>query len=123
MQILLLEKDKVVRDQILVGLQNFPDFAVECGEGFRGLSKTRSKSYDCLIIGCNGDDEEGIELLESFREYDRSTDVVFVTNFKKGKIIMAKRGQYNIFSVLHVPIEPAEFFRLVGRLRRRQVST
>ena len=123
MEILLLEKDKLVRDHVLVGLQSFPEFAVECGEGYRGLNRTRQKSFDCLFIGCSPEDGEGLELLERFREYDRGTDVILVTSFKKTKLLMSQKGRYNLFGVVHVPVQPREFFRLIGRLRRRQAKT
>jgi len=122
MNILLLEKDKIVRDQILVGLQNFHEFAVDAAEGFPGLNRTRQKDYACLFIGCNPDDGEGLELLERFREWDRDTDVVLVTSYKKTKLLMSQRSRYNLFSILHVPIDPRDFFRLVGRIRKRNTA-
>lgn len=122
MRILVLEKDKVVRDRIVIGLQNFPEFAVDAAEGFPGLHQTRQKAYDCLFIGCNPEDGEGLELIERFREFDRETDVILVTSHKKTKLLTSQRGRYNLLSILHLPIDPKEFFRLVARIRKRNAA-
>ena len=68
MNILIVERNKIIRDQVLVGLQNFPEFAVETGEGFGGLNKTKHRDYDCVFIGSNLQDEHGLELVEHTRE-------------------------------------------------------
>jgi DNA-binding response OmpR family regulator len=119
--ILIVEPNKITRDQILVGLQNFPEFAVDTGEGFGGLNRTKSKDYDCVFIGSNlqGSDQ-GIELIESLRGSDTETDIVLVTDAKKAKAHQSMRTRWNLFSILYLPIEPREFFRLVARLRRRE---
>gem|GEM_PF-2404330 len=117
--ILLLERDKLVRDQILVGLQSFPEIAVEVGEGYVGLHRTRQKSYDFVIIGCNPKDDEGLRLLTSLREYDRDTQVVLVTSAKQVKSLLAQRSKFDLFAVLGVPVVPEDFFRILARMRRR----
>ena len=123
MHILIIERNKIVRDQILVSRQNFQEFAVETGEGFGGLNKTKHRDYDCVFIGCNLQDEHGLELVEHFRESDSETDLVIVTPTKKAKSHQALRARYDVLSLLYVPIEPKEFFRLVARLRRKEVAT
>ncbi len=119
MDILLIERDKLVRDQILVGLQCLPETAVETGEGYVGLHRTRQKSYDFVIIGCNPKDDEGVRLLEALRRHDRDTQVILVAAQKQAKQLASLRTKYDVFAILSVPIVPEDFFRLVGRMRRK----
>lgn len=120
MRILIIESSKVVRDQILVGLQNFPEFAVEASQGFAGLNKARQNRYDCVFIGARLDSDMGREFLDHFRATDSTTDLVLVTSTRKVKGHLALRARYDVFSILYVPIDPKEFFRVVARLRRKE---
>lgn len=123
MDILVIESNKRVRDQIVVGLQNFPEFAVDTGEGFGGLNLTRGKRYDAIFLGttCVPDDA-GMQMLDSFRQSDTETDVILVTPSRKAKGHHQLRARYDVFAMLYCPIEARDFFRLVARLRRREVA-
>lgn len=124
MDILVIESNKRIRDQIVVGLQNFPEFAVETGEGFGGLNLTRGKDFDAIFLGTTcGQDCAGMQMLENFRTSDTETDVILVTSSKKAKSHHQLRARYDVLSMLYCPIEPRDFFRLVARLRRREVGT
>ncbi|MCA8970387.1 MAG: hypothetical protein KDC95_11400 [Planctomycetes bacterium] len=122
MDVLVLESNKRIRDQIVVGLQNFPEFAVDTGEGFGGLNLTRGKAYDFVFIGTNCADDIGMQLAQKLRETDTNTSLILVTTAKKSKSHQQLRTRLDVLSMLYVPIEPADFFRLVARLRRREVS-
>ena len=50
----------------------------------------------------------------------RAGDEVLVTNAKKAKTHQSMRTRWNLFSILYLPRDPREFFRLVARLRRRE---
>ena len=122
MDILTIESNKLIRDQIVVGLQNFPEFRVDTGEGFAGINLTKQKQYDCIFIGTERLDEAGLDLLENFRRQDHETDVVLVTSAKKVKAHQSTRARYDLLAILYSPIDPREFFRLVARLRRREAA-
>ncbi len=119
MDVLILERDKLIRDQILVGLQNFPEFAVDLGEGFGGLNMTKQKDYHCVVIGTNLQDDNGMELVETFCQHEHESDLVLVTTTRRAKSHQSLRARYDVFSILYAPLDPREFFRLVARLRRR----
>ncbi len=122
MDVLILDADKVVRDHVRVGLQNFPEFAVDTGQGFAGLNLTEQKDYDCLFIACDPQTDQGLELIENFRKTNNDVDVVMVTPARKSKAHQHLRTRYDLFSILYVPLDPGEFFRLVARLRRREAA-
>lgn len=122
MDVLVIESDKRIRDQIVVGLQNFPEFAVDTGEGFGGLNLTRGKSYDFVFIGTNCSDDQGMQLVESLRQQDNDTDLILVTSSKKVKAHQQLRARYDVLALLYAPIEPQDFFRMVARLRRREIT-
>jgi DNA-binding NtrC family response regulator len=121
-EILIIERDKVIRDQLKVGLQNFRQFSVECCEGFSGVNRARQKTFDYVFIGLNPQDQEGAGLLKAFRDLDKDTDVVIVTTHRQSKLMSGDKMRFNIFAFLGVPIDVREFFRVVARFKPRMPS-
>ena len=115
MNILVLVRNKPIRDQIVVGLQNFPEFAVEIAEGFSGLNRTHQKDFDTVIIGCTEEEPEGLQLVERFRGYDEKTELVVVAEAKRAKVLVSQRSRFDITSVLQEPLDPEDFFRVVAQ--------
>ncbi len=122
MEILLVERDKLARDQIKVGLRQFPEFVVTAGDGYAGINEARQHEFDCIFLGVEGRDSEGMRLLQHLRTFDRFTDVVVVASSKAAKELQGEKSRMNIVSFLSRPIEATEFFRLVGRLRARRAD-
>lgn len=120
MDVLLVMRNRLHRDQIKVGLQQFPEFAVTWGEGYAAINEVRQRHYDCIFIGIEFPDQEGFKLLQHLRSFNRSTKVVVVTGERHARDLAAEKSRLNIAAFLHVPIDAREFFRLVGRLRARQ---
>jgi DNA-binding response OmpR family regulator len=123
MEILLVEREKLARDQIKVGLRQFPEFVVTTGEGYSGINEARTHEFDCIFLGVDGRDSEGMRVLQQLRTFDRFTDVVVVANAKHCKELQSEKSRWNIVSFLSKPIDATEFFRLVGRLRARRVES
>ena len=123
MNILVLERNKPIRDQVVVGLQNFPEFAVEVSEGFSGLNRTHQKEFHAVFIGCGDDEPEGLQLVERFRSVDERTELVVIADAKRAKVLTSQRSRFNICSVLQEPLDPEDFFRVVARLRRNEQAT
>ena len=119
MEILIIESDKVIRDQIKVGLQNFRPFSVDCAEGFAGVSRARVKEYDYILVGVNDQGEDGIELLRSLREFNKDTDLVVVTSQKQIKQMSGEKTRLNLYAFIAVPIDVRQFFRVVARFKTR----
>jgi DNA-binding NtrC family response regulator len=121
--ILVLIRTKPIRDQVVVGLQNFSEFSVEVGEGFSGLNRTHQKQFDAVFIGCSDGESEGLQMIERFRSYDEKTELVAVSDVKQAKLLTSQRSRFNITSILQVPVDPEDFFRVVARLRRNELAT
>ena len=67
MNFLLIESDPLVRDQVKVGLQQFSDFNVTVGVGYRGVNELHSSGFDCVLVGLEGPDPESMRLLQHLR--------------------------------------------------------
>ena len=112
-----------MRDQIKVGLQQFPEFTVTCGEGIAAINELRQKSYDCVFLGVAPDDQaEGVRLLETLRSFDRTTEVLVVTSGKVAKDMQGLKGRMSINGFVQVPVDVTDFFRAVARFRERHGS-
>lgn len=122
MDILLVEKDRLIRDQVKVGLQQFPDFTVTCGEGYAALNELRQRQFDAIFLGVDRNRNDGPKMLEHLRSIDPTTDVVVITDDRTAKEWSKEKGRLRIVSFLTVPLIAAEFFRLLGRMRERHLE-
>ena len=120
MDILLVVRDKLVRDQVKVGLQQFPEFSVTVGEGYAAINEVRQKHYDTIFLAIEGQGQAGLRLLQHLREFDRGTEVVAIANERLARDFAKEKSRLNIAAFLHTPIDAAEFFRLVARLKARR---
>ena len=118
MEILLIVRDRLIRDQVKVGLQQFPEFNVTVGEGYAAVNEVRQHHYDSVFLAV--DPSEGLRLLEHLRSFDRTTEVVVITTERNARDLSTEKARLNINSFLHTPIDVTEFFRLVGRFRERK---
>ena len=122
MDVLLVVRDKLTRDQVKVGLQQFPEFQVTLGEGYAAVNQVRQRDYDVVFLGVEPSDEEGIRLLQHLRGFDRTTEVVVVTTERHAKLMAGDKSRLNIASFLSTPLDVSEFFRLIGRMRARKLE-
>ena len=76
MEILLVEKDHLVRDQVKVGMQQFPEFHVTCVEGYGGMNTLRQRPFDAVFLGVPEDFAEARRMIEHLRGIDRGIDLV-----------------------------------------------
>ena len=122
MDILLVEKDPLTRDQLKVGLQQFPEFQVTVGEGYRGINELRNQGFDGVFIGVDPRDKESSGLLQHLRSFDQTTELVVLTASRNLKDMAADKGRYDIYTFLQTPIDPKELFEFVGRFRERHTG-
>ncbi len=123
MEILLVERDHLVRDQVKVGLQQFPEFTVTWGEGYAAINELRQRDYDVVFLGMPEKLEEGIRLLEQLRSFDRTTELVVIATDRQSRDMANEKARSNITAFLHRPLSASDFFRMVARLlERRQES-
>lgn len=120
MEILLVESDRHVRDQVKVGLQQFPEFNVTCGEGYAALNELRQSRFDCVFIGIDPNASDGLNLLDHMRSFDRSTDLVVMATARHAKGMAGIKARYGITGFVHTPLVVEDFFRFLGRFRERR---
>lgn len=120
MDILLVESDRLIRDQIKVGLQQFEEFSVTCGESYPGINLVRMKKYSYVFLGIQNHDENGQRLLRHLRSFDQKTDVIAITNQKTARELGKDKNRLGIYAFVTTPIEVTDFFRLISRLKARQ---
>lgn len=122
MEVLLIEQDPLIRDQVKVGLQQFPEFTVTVGDGYQGVSELRSKTFDCVFLGVDPRDKESMLLLQHMRSFDQTTELVALADSRSVKDLSAVKGKYNIHSLLQTPLDVHEFFSFVGRFLERRTD-
>ena len=119
MEILLVERDALVRDQVKVGLQQIPGFRVTVGAGHRGINELRSQHFDCVFLGLDPRERESASLLQHLRSFDKNTEVVVMTIPRHAKDMAADKARYDIHAFLQTPIEPRDLFEFIGRFVER----
>ena len=120
MEVLLVEKDHLIRDQVKVGMQQFPEFRVTCVEGYGGMNTLRQQTFDEVFLGVPDDFQEARRMIEHLRNIDRAVDLVVMVPEKMAKDMAGEKPRFDIWSILPTPMGVTEFFRLVARLRERR---
>ncbi len=121
MEVYVVERNKLVRDRVMVGLQQFPEFSVTSGTGYAAIEEIRQRHHQVVFIGVHElGNSEGMQLLEHLRELGRPIDIVVMTQESCARELAKQKAKYNISALLTAPIDPTEFFRLVARLRERR---
>ena len=122
MEVLLVEKDPLVRDQVKVGLQQFPEFHVTVGVGYAGINEARGKPFDCVFLGVDPREKDTVKLLHHLRSFDAHTELFVLTAPKNVRDMAVEKTKCNIHSFLQTPIDVREFFGLLGRFLERRTE-
>jgi DNA-binding NarL/FixJ family response regulator len=109
-----------LRDQVKVGLQQFMEFRVTCGESFPGVNMLRTVHFDIVFLELGENTRDCLTLIRHLRSFDRSTEVVALADGRVIRDLGREKQRHGINAFLHKPLEVAEFFRLVARLRARR---
>lgn len=119
MQILVVETDRLIRDQVKVGMQQFPEFTVTCGEGYAGINLVRQRDFDAVFLGIPHDHREARRMIEHLRAVRPQIDLIVMSPERIAKEVSADKQRYDIWSILQTPIDVTDFFRLIARVRER----
>lgn len=119
MDVLLIEKNALVRDQLKVGLQQFPSIRVTVGQGYRGVNELRSRPFDCVFLAVDPLDKESLGMLQHLRSFDQTTEVVALVPGREPKVLSAEKATYDIHTLLRTPLDPKEVFSFLGRFFER----
>jgi len=120
MEVLIVEKDPLIRDQIKVGLQQFPDFHVTAGTGLAGLNEMRGRQFDCVFLGVDPQQKDTAKLLPHLRSFDTTTEVFVLTAARNVRDMAVDKSKYNIHSFVQTPIVVKELLGLVSRFVARR---
>ena len=122
MEVLLVEKDPLVRDLVKVGLQQFEDFHVTVGVGHAGISQARAKQFDCVFLGADPREKDTMKLLKHLRSFDSTTELFVLSAPKNVKDMSAEKSQYDIHTFVQTPVAAKEFFALMSRFIERRTD-
>lgn len=122
MEVLLVEKDPLIRDQVKVGLQQFGEFHVTVGSGHAGVSEARGRVFDCVFLGVDPRQKETLKLLHHLRSFDTTTELFVLTAARNVRDMALDKSKYDIHSFVQTPIVVKEFFGLLGRFLERRTE-
>lgn len=122
MDVLLVEKDPLVRDHVKVGLQQFPEFHVTVGSGYAGINEARSRHFDAVFLGVDPRQKDTVKLLHHLRSFDTTSELFVLTASRNVRDMAVDKSKYNIHSFLQSPVDVKEFFGLLGRFLERKTE-
>lgn len=122
MEVLLVEKDPLIRDQVKVGLQQFPEFHVTVGQGHAGINEMRGRHFDCVFLGVDPRQKDTVKLLQHLRSFDTTTELFVLTASRNVRDMAVDKSKYNIHSFVQTPIVVRELFGLLGRFLERRTE-
>jgi DNA-binding response OmpR family regulator len=119
MEALIVENDPLVRDQLKVALQQFPDVHIATGVGYAAVNELRSRTFDCVFLGIDATQHESVKLLQHLRALDRDTPLFVLAAGDSGRELAAEKAKFGIHALLATPLAPRELFAQLGRLFTR----
>jgi DNA-binding NtrC family response regulator len=122
MEVLLVEKDPLVRDHVKVALQQFPEFHVTVGAGHAGINELRGRMFDCLFLGVDPRHKDTVKLLHHLRSFDTTTELFVLTAPRNVKDMAVDKSKYNVHSFVQTPVVVRELFGLLGRFLERRTE-
>jgi DNA-binding NtrC family response regulator len=122
MEVLLVEKDPLIRDQVKVALQQFAEFHVTVGTGHAGINELRARQFDCVFLGVDPRQKDTVKLLHHLRSFDTTTELFVLTAPRNVRDMAVDKTKYNIHSFVQTPIVVRELFGLLGRFRERRAE-
>ena len=122
MEVLLVEKDPLIRDQVKVALRQFPEFQVTVGSGHAGINELRGHRFDCLFLGVDPKQKDTVKLLHHLRSFDSTTELFVLTEARNVKDMAVDKSKYNVHSFVQTPIVVRELFGLLGRFSERRTD-
>lgn len=120
MEVLLVEKDPLIRDQVKVALQQFAEFHVTVGVGHAGVNELRGRAFDCVFMSVDPRQKDTVKLLHHLRSFDTTTELFVLTAPRNVKDMAVDKSKYNIHSFVQTPIVVRELFGLLGRFIERR---
>lgn len=122
MEVLLVEKDPLVRDQVKVALQQFPEFHVTVGTGHAGVNEMRGRTFDAVFLGVDPRQKDTVKLMHYLRSFDTTTELFVLTSPRNVRDMAVDKSKFNVHSFVQTPIVVRELFGLIGRFLERRTE-
>jgi DNA-binding response OmpR family regulator len=122
MEILLITSENLLRDQVKVGLQQFPEFRVTCGESFPGVNLLRSVDFELVFVQLGETSQDALPLVQHLRSFDQNIELIALGEERMVKDLGREKQKHGINGFLTDPLDVTEFFRLIARLRSRRAD-
>jgi DNA-binding NarL/FixJ family response regulator len=119
MQILLITSDNLLRDQVKVGLQQFPETQVTCGESFPGVNLLRTVDFELVFVQLGDNPQDALVLVHHLRSFDQTTELIAIGDERIVKDLSREKQKHGISGFLTDPLDVTDFFRLIARMRSR----
>lgn len=118
---LLVTSDKGVRDVLKVGLEQTQTFTVDTVDDTWATEMVRSKPYEVVIVDPQrADGGDGTQILTEIRGLAPDANLLLVARGRsQNRFLARERQQLGIYALVHVPVEPVEFFETIARLLER----
>ena len=123
MDILLVTSDNLLRDQVKVGLHQYPEFRVTCGESFPGVNMMRTVDFDLVFLELGESAQDCLNLVQHMRSFDTNKELIALADDQMIKDLSPHKQKHGINAFLSNPLDVTEFFRLISRLRSRHQET
>ncbi len=122
MEVLLVEKDPLVRDQVKVALQQFPEFHVTVGTGHAGINEMRGRTFDAVFLGVDPRQKDTVKLMHYLRSFDTTTELFVLTSPRNVRDMAVDKTKYNVHTFVQTPVVVRELFGLLGRFLERRTE-
>ena len=123
MRALLLIEDPLLRDQVRAGLAACnPPLELVCPADVLGRMGVHHDSSTFDWVWLELGPEQKTPVLQKIRERHRDALLLILGEEKNWKWLLPLKEQWKISGFLSKPLDPAEFFRTVDRLRSRVLS-
>ena len=122
MEVLLVEKDPLVRDQVKVALQQFPEFHVTVGTGHAGVNEMRGRTFDAVFLGVDPRQKDTVKLMHYLRSFDTTTELFVLTSPRNVRDMAVDKTKFNVHSFVQTPVVARELFGLIGRFLERRTE-
>ncbi len=118
---LLVTGDKSARDVIKVGLDQTSSFEVDVSEDSWAVEMAKAKHYQVVIADSTlSDGADGLDLLRQIRDVLSDAELLLVARSKtQSRYLTRDKQELGIYAFLHYPVEPLDFFKVIGRLLER----
>lgn len=120
MDVLLVEKDPLLRDLLKVGLQQFSGVQVTVGSGLSGVSLAQSKRFDAVFLGVDPRDQSSVQLVQHLRSFEHEADLFLVTEARNVKDMSVDKTKYKVHSFVPAPVVVKDLFGMFGRYLERR---